>query len=238
VRGINEAAAEAIAERNNRITSRLPDGAPPWTDGFSVRAAAEVDFFHPVGHNHRDNFHAHTERHMATFNIDKAHSEAYFQIRHLITHVRGHFSDFSGVVDLNKDKPEESSVSFTVQASSIDTSEADRDNHLRSPDFFDVEKYPTLDFKSTAISKKSAEEYDVTGDLTIHGVTKQVTMPVSFMGFVQDPWGNQRAGFESETKINRKDFGLTWNAVLETGGLMMGDEIKISLSIQAVAAGS
>lgn len=174
---------------------------------------------------------------MAKFNIDKAHSEAFFQVRHLITHVRGCFSDFSGVVDLNKENPEQSSVSFTVQASSIDTNEGDRDNHLRSGDFFDVEKYPTLDFKSTAIRKKGEQEFAVTGDLTIHGVTKQVTLPVEFMGFVQDPWGNERAGFEAETKINRKDFGLTWNAVLETGGLMMGDDVKINLSIQAVAAG-
>lgn len=173
---------------------------------------------------------------MATFNIDKAHSEAFFQVRHLVTRVRGSFKQFEGTVDMDMDNPEKSSVSFTIQASSVDTGEPDRDNHLRSGDFFDVEKFPTLTFSSTAVSKKGDEEYDVAGDLTIHGVTKQITLPVTFLGFAKDPWGNQRAGFEAETKIDRKDYGLKWNAPLEAGGLLVGDEVKISLSVQAVAS--
>ena len=173
---------------------------------------------------------------MATFNIDKAHSEAFFQVRHLITRVRGRFTEFEGAVELDRDNPNNSSVSLTIQTASVDTGEPDRDTHLRSADFFDVEKFPTLTFKSTGISGKSDEEYDVSGDLTIHGVTRQITLPVSFNGFAKDPWGNERAGFESEIRINRKDYDLAWNAVLETGGLMVGDEVRISLAIQAVAA--
>lgn len=173
---------------------------------------------------------------MATFNIDKTHSEAFFQVRHLVTRVRGRFTEFEGAVDLDKDNPGNSSVSITIQATSVDTGEPDRDNHLRSADFFDVEKFPTITFESTGISSKSDEEYDVAGDLTIHGVTRQITLPVSFNGFVKDPWGNERAGFESEIRINRKDYDLAWNAVLETGGLMVGDEVRISLAIQAVGA--
>ena len=173
---------------------------------------------------------------MATFNIDKTHSEAFFQVRHLITRVRGRFTEFEGAVELDRDTPNNSSVSLTIQAASVDTGEPDRDTHLRSADFFDVEKFPTLTFKSTGISIKSDEEYDVSGDLTIHGVTRQITLPVSFNGFAKDPWGNERAGFESEIRINRKDYDLAWNAVLETGGLMVGDEVRISLALQAIAA--
>jgi polyisoprenoid-binding protein YceI len=172
---------------------------------------------------------------MATFNIDKSHSEAFFQVRHLVTRVRGRFTDFAGAVELDKDSPDKSSVSVTIQATSVDTGEPDRDNHLRSGDFFDIEKFPTLSFKSTGVLKKGGEDFDVEGDLTIHGITKQITLPVTFLGFAKDPWGNQRAGFEAETRINRKDYGLEWNAPLETGGLLVGDEVKISLSIQAVA---
>jgi polyisoprenoid-binding protein YceI len=172
---------------------------------------------------------------MATFNIDKSHSEAFFQVRHLVTRVRGRFTDFGGTVDLDRDNPAKSSVAVTIQATSVDTGEPDRDNHLRSGDFFDVEKFPTLSFTSTGVSKKNDEEFDIAGDLTIHGVTKQITLPVTFLGFARDPWGNQRAGFEAETRINRKDYGLAWNAPLETGGLLVGDEVRISLSIQAIA---
>jgi polyisoprenoid-binding protein YceI len=173
---------------------------------------------------------------MAKFNIDKTHSEAFFQVRHLVTRVRGRFTDFAGSVELDLDNPQNSSISLTIQATSIDTGEPDRDTHLRSGDFFDVENHPTLTFQSTGVSKKSDEEFDVAGDLTIHGVTKQVTLPVSFLGFAKDPWGNNRAGFESESKINRKEYDLSWNAPMEAGGLLVGDEIKVSLSIQAVAA--
>jgi polyisoprenoid-binding protein YceI len=170
-----------------------------------------------------------------TFAIDKAHSEAVFQVRHLVTRVRGRFSDFEGTIQLHEARPELSSVQFTVQAGSIDTNERDRDTHLRSADFFDVDKHPTLTFRSTRIVKKSDTSFDVAGDLTIRGVTKQITLPVTHLGKAKDPWGNEKIGFEAETTLNRKDFGLTWNAALETGGFLVGDDVKVMLSVQAVA---
>jgi polyisoprenoid-binding protein YceI len=170
-----------------------------------------------------------------TFSIDKAHSEATFQVRHLVTKVRGHFSDFSGTIQFNEQVPEESSVSFTIQAASIDTNTADRDAHLRSEDFFFVDKHPAITFVSSNISKKGSEEHAVRGTLTIRGVAKEISLPVTFLGHAKDPWGNARLGFEAETTINRKDFGLMWNAALETGGFLVGDEVKISLQIQAIA---
>jgi polyisoprenoid-binding protein YceI len=170
-----------------------------------------------------------------TYKIDKAHSEVVFQIRHLVTKVRGRFDDFEGMVQLNEDRPELSSVEFTIKAASIDTNEKDRDTHLRSADFFDVEKFPTLTFKSKQIVKKSNESYDVIGDLTIHGVTKEIVLPVTHLGKAKDPWGMERAGFEAEFTLNRKDFGLMWNAPLELGGFLVGDDVRVSLSIQAVA---
>lgn len=170
-----------------------------------------------------------------TFTIDKAHSEATFQVRHLVTKVRGHFADFAGTIDFNEEAPEQSSVSFTIQAASIDTNTADRDAHLRSEDFFFVDKYPEITFASSKISRKRDDDYDVRGTLTIRGVAKEISLPVTFLGHATDPWGNARLGFEAETTINRKDFGLTWNAALETGGFLVGDDIKISLQIQAIA---
>ena len=169
-----------------------------------------------------------------TYTIDKAHSEATFQVRHLLTKVRGRFSDFEGIIQYDANNPERSSVKATIQATSIDTNEADRDTHLRSADFFDVEQYPTLTFTSTRVTKKGGESFDVVGDLTIHGVTRPVMLNVSFLGKAKDPWGNERLGFEAETTINRKDFGLSWNAALETGGFLVGDEVKITLSVQAL----
>ena len=170
-----------------------------------------------------------------TYKIDKAHSEVVFQIRHLVTKVRGRFDDFEGSIQLNDEQPELSSVEFTVKAASIDTNEKDRDTHLRSADFFDVEKFPNLTFKSKHIIKKSSESYDVIGDLTIHGVTKEISLPITHLGKAKDPWGMERVGFEGEVTLNRKDFGLMWNAPLELGGFLVGDDVKASLSIQAVA---
>lgn len=166
--------------------------------------------------------------------IDKAHSEAVFQVRHLITKVRGRFTDFEGVINADEADPSHSSVTFTIKAGSIDTSAPDRDKHLISEDFFFVEKFPTITFVSTSVKKISEEEYTVAGDLTIRGVTRQVTLPVTSLGTAKDPWGNLRAGFETEVTINRKDFGLNWNAALETGGFLVGDEVKVNLSVQAV----
>jgi len=171
-----------------------------------------------------------------TFSIDPAHSEATFQVRHLVTKVRGSFSDLGGTIQADEASPERSSVTFTIQAASIDTGTPDRDKHLRSEDFFHVEKFPTITFVSTAIALAGGDRYDVTGDLTIRGVTKRITLPVTFLGRAKDPWGFEKIGFETETTINRKDFGLTWNAALETGGFLVGDEVKIAVSIQAAPA--
>jgi polyisoprenoid-binding protein YceI len=171
-----------------------------------------------------------------THSIDKAHSEVTFQVRHLLTKVRGRFSDFNGTIEYDEEDPERSLVDVGVQSASIDTNDRDRDAHLRSADFFDVEKIPALTFRSTRIRRKTDDTFAVTGDLTIHGVARSVSFDVSFLGKAKDPWGNERIAFEAETTINRRDFGLTWNAALETGGFLVGDEVKIALSVQAVPA--
>ncbi len=170
-----------------------------------------------------------------TFTIDKSHSEVTFQVRHLVTKVRGRFSDFSGTIQFDRLRPEESSVSFSIDAASIDTSTADRDTHLRSEDFFFVERHPSITFDSTSVASTGTGGFAVRGVLTIRGVEKEITLPVAYLGEAKDPWGGTRVGFEAETTLNRKEFGLTWNAALETGGLLVGDEVKISLAIQAVA---
>ena len=165
--------------------------------------------------------------------IDRSHSEVAFQVRHLLSKVRGRFTDFGGTIEFDQSNPQRSRVNVAIQAASIDTAEGDRDKHLRSGDFFEVDKYPTLGFVSTTVTPRGDNTYDVVGDLTIHGVTRQVTLPASFLGAAQDPWGNTRYVFESELTLNRKDFGLNWNAALEAGGFLVGDEVKVSLSIQA-----
>jgi polyisoprenoid-binding protein YceI len=170
-----------------------------------------------------------------TYHIDKSHSEATFQVRHLLTKVRGRFSDFQGSIVLDEAHPEQSAVSITIQAGSVDTNEPSRDAHLRSPDFFSVDEFGTLTFTSTGIAPSGGDRFDVTGDLTIRGVTKRIVVPVALLGKASDPWGNERLGFETEFTINRKEFGLTWNAALETGGFLVGDDVRVTLSIQAIA---
>ena len=167
------------------------------------------------------------------FEIDRSHSEVAFQVRHLLSKVRGRFSDFSGTLEYDPAVPENSRVDVTIQARSIDTAEADRDKHLRSADFFDADTHPTLTFASTSVTPRGGNVYDVAGNLTIHGVTRPVVLPASFLGTAQDPWGNTKFVFEAELTLNRKDFGLNWNAALETGGFLVGDEVRVSLSIQA-----
>jgi polyisoprenoid-binding protein YceI len=170
-----------------------------------------------------------------TFAIDTAHSEVTFQVRHLVTRVRGRFTDFAGAVQFDPARPDDSQIAFTINAASIDTAAADRDQHLRSDDFFAVEKYPTITFVSSKVTKKNEAHYDVAGTLTVRGVARQVTLPVTYLGEANDPWGHARVGFETELTINRRDYGLLWNAALETGGFLVGDEVKISVSAQAVA---
>ena len=167
-----------------------------------------------------------------TLEIDRSHSEVAFQVRHLLSKVRGRFAKFAGTIQYDESNPAQSRVDVTIQAASIDTAEADRDRHLRSADFFETDKYPTLAFASTSVTPRSGNTYDVAGTLTIHGVTRPVVLPASFLGSAQDPWGNTKFVFEAELTLNRKDFGLGWNAALEAGGFLVGDEVKVSLSIQ------
>jgi polyisoprenoid-binding protein YceI len=168
-----------------------------------------------------------------TFKVDKAHSEVIFQVRHLITKVRGRFREFEGTIEFDREQPERSTVTVAIQAASIDTSEPQRDGHLASDDFFAAGRFPMLIFKSTKITPRGGQLFDVQGDLTIRGVTKSVVLPVTYLGTAKDPWGNEKLAFEAETTINRGDYGLNWNAALETGGFLVGDEVKVSLSIQA-----
>ncbi len=167
--------------------------------------------------------------------IDAAHSEVSFRIRHLVSQVRGSFRDFSVRVETNEANPAASKVNFTIQAASIDTGNADRDKHLRSEDFFDVEKFPTITFVSSKITPKGNNRFEVTGTLTMHGVAKEITLPVEFTGIVKDPWGNTKAGFETAATINRKDFGIVWNRALDTGGFVLGDDVHVSISLQVKA---
>jgi polyisoprenoid-binding protein YceI len=167
--------------------------------------------------------------------IDQAHSEVTFKVRHLLTKVRGRFSNFAGTIRFDEQQLEQSSVSLTIDAASVDTNNADRDQHLRSDDFFAVERYPTLTFRSSRIVRTGVDAYDVVGTLTVRGVAREITLPVTYLGTANDPWGNARAGFETEVTINRKDFGLAWNATLETGGFLVGDNVEINLSFQAIA---
>jgi polyisoprenoid-binding protein YceI len=171
-----------------------------------------------------------------TFQIDKAHSEAGFQVRHLLSKVRGRFSDLTGEIRFNEAEPEQSAVRFEIQAASVDTNQSDRDAHLRSEDFFATDRFPVISFVSRRITSKGDGEFDVTGDLTIRDVTREVVLPVSYLGRAKDPWGNEKLAFETETTLNRKDYGLNWNAVLETGGFLVGDEVRIHVALQAAKA--
>jgi polyisoprenoid-binding protein YceI len=173
-----------------------------------------------------------------TWNIDPAHSVAEFKVKHMmIANVKGHFSKVSGVLVRDESNPAKDRVEATIEAASIQTRDDQRDAHLKSPDFFHVEKFPTLHFKSTSVSVVGDGELSVEGDLTIHGVTRKVLFAVEGpTPPAKDPWGNTRIGLSASTKINRKDFGLTWNAALETGGILVGDDITITLDAQFVKA--
>ena len=166
------------------------------------------------------------------YTIDKVHSEAAFAVRHLVTKVRGRFTDFAGTVRIDRETPEASSVELTIEASSIDTANADRDKHLRSEDFFHVEKFPQITFRSTRIEPKGDDLYRVTGTFTMRGVSKEITLPVKLLGFVKDPWGNEKAGFGTEHTLNRKDYGIVWNKALDAGGFILGDEVEVEISLQ------
>lgn len=169
------------------------------------------------------------------WDIDVAHSSVNFSVRHMvISKVKGRFTKFSAAITTDFDDPTASSVSARIEAASVDTHEPQRDNHLRSADFFEVEKFPALTFESKKIAKAGAEKYEVTGDLTIHGVTKPVALEVEYLGRTKDPWGGERVGFTAKTAIDRRDYGLTYNAALETGGLVVGHDVAIELEVEAV----
>jgi polyisoprenoid-binding protein YceI len=169
------------------------------------------------------------------YTLDPSHSRMGFVARHaMVTKVRGSFNAFTGSATIDGADPSVSSVSVTIDASSIDTRNADRDGHLRGNDFLDLETYPEITFTSTSISQSGDDAFDVTGDLTIKGVTKEITVPFSFEGTATDPFGNSRVGFEGSTTINRKDYGVTWNAVLETGGVLVSDKITLEFEISAI----
>jgi polyisoprenoid-binding protein YceI len=168
--------------------------------------------------------------------VDKAHSEVGFQVRHLIAKVRGSFTDFDALVQIDAARPEASSVAFTVKAASVNTNEPKRDEHLRSPDFFDAAKFPEIRFVSKSVRPAGANRYDVTGDLTLRGVSRQLTLPVTFLGIQKDPWGNEKAGFETSVTLNRKDFGVNWNKALDQGGYILGDEVAVTIALETARA--
>ena len=175
---------------------------------------------------------------ITTWNIDPAHTTAEFKVKHMmIANVKGQFSKVTGVLTLDESDLANSRVEATIEAASIETRDGQRDAHLKSADFFDVEKFPTLHFKSTGISIVRNGELSVEGNLTIHGVTRKVRFAVEGpTPPAKDPWGNTRVAISASTKINRKDFGLTWNAALETGGILVGDEVTINLDAEFVKA--
>ena len=180
---------------------------------------------------------------LTAWSIDNAHSQVGFAVKHLmISTVRGRFGTVSGTVKFPEGDYKDASADVTIDAASIDTREEKRDAHLRSADFFDVEKFPTLTFKSRRVqavmitAEAAGDTFQLVGDLTIKGLTREVVLDVEVEGFQKDPWGNRKGGFSASTRVNRKDFGLTWNQALETGGLLVGDEIKISLDVQLLQA--
>jgi len=169
-----------------------------------------------------------------TWTIDPTHTRLGFTARHaMVTKVRGAFTEFEGTLTLDGANPDNSAITLTAQMASIDTGSADRDGHVRSADFFDVEQFPTMTFASAAVKQTDDDEFILAGDLTIKGVSRPVEIKVELDGIVTDPWGNTRAGFEGKAEISRKDFGLTWNVPLDGGGVLVSDKIAIALDVSA-----
>ncbi len=170
-----------------------------------------------------------------TFVIDPDHSEVGFHVRHLLSRTRGRFARFSGTIALDRQQPERSHIRFEVEAASIDTRQPDRDAHLRSGDFFDAERFPVIRFESTAIRALGGEHYAVDGVLSLRGIDKPLTLAVDWFGVAKDPWGNERAGFRTEAVIDRKEFGMVWNAALDNGGFILGDEVTVTIDLETIA---
>jgi polyisoprenoid-binding protein YceI len=169
------------------------------------------------------------------YEIDSTHSAVQFKVRHLVSHVPGSFRKFKGTFDYDPADPKASKAVIEIEASSIDTGNTKRDEHLKSADFFDVKKYPTLKFESTELKDVTDGKARLAGNLTMHGVTKPVILELEIGGEAADPWGSKRAGFTGSTKVDRKDYGLTWNKALETGKLLVGDEVTIDVSVEGIA---
>lgn len=170
-----------------------------------------------------------------SYTVDAGHSRIGFVARHaMVTKVRGSFNEFEGSGQLDAENPANSTLSLTIQAASIDTRNADRDAHLRSNDFFDMENHPQITFVSTSVEAKGSDEFRVTGDLTIKGVTKSVSVDLEYTGAAVDPFGNQRLGLEGSTTVNRKDWGVNWNAALEAGGVLVSEKVTLEFEISAI----
>lgn len=169
-----------------------------------------------------------------TYTVDNTHSEVSFRIRHFVSQTPGKFSDYAATFELDPKNLESSKVDFVIQAASIDTDNDDRDKHLRSEDFFWVETHPTLWFRSSKIRNVGGDRFEVTGTMSIRGVEKVITVPVEFLGFIKDPWGGERAGFESTFTINRKEYGIEWNKALDAGGVVLGEEVKVTLNLELI----
>lgn len=169
-----------------------------------------------------------------TYAVDKGHSSVEFRIRHFASRVHGRFSDFEGSIQADPAKPEASSVAFTIKTASIDTNNPHRDDDLRSDHFFDTAKFPEITFRSSKMTATGKDQYAVTGTLTMHGVSKEVTLPVTYLGSMKDPRGNERASFELNTKLNRKDWGIDWNRTLDSGSLMLSDDVEITIDLETV----
>ena len=170
--------------------------------------------------------------HSGTYTIDQAHSNVSFKVRLLVSKTAGQFNDFNGTIVADFADLDASSVAFTIQAASIDTENEDRDKHLRSEDFFDVGTYPEITFVSKKITKSGENTFAVTGTLTMHGVAKTVTLPVTFLGEGPSPWGGRVAGWEIQTTLDRKDYGIIWNKALDAGGMILGDEVEITINLE------
>ena len=171
-----------------------------------------------------------------TYNIDVSHSSVGFKVKHMmVSNVRGAFTEFEGTFTFDEDSPQAASVEAVIQVASVNTNDEKRDEHLRSPDFFNAAENPTMTFESTKLESKGGGEFLLHGNLTLNGVTKPVTLEAEFAGLVNDPWGNTRVGFEAEGEIDRKDFGIVWSKTMDGGGLVVGDKVEIELEIEGIA---
>jgi polyisoprenoid-binding protein YceI len=173
---------------------------------------------------------------LARWDVDPEHSMIEFRVVHMVvSKTTGHFTDYQGYIDMDAESGTVKAIEATIKTASVNTNHEKRDAHLRNPDFFDVEKYPTMAYKMKSY-KKTAEGYQAVGELTLHGVTKDIMLTGNFNGVAKDPWGNMRAGFNAEGKLNRKDFGMVWSKALDSGGLVVGDEVYIKIDVECIKA--